>query len=286
MKATALLVLCGLLLLAACGGKSKNKNDAGDGSVIDLKAEAGAGQCKPYLEDGATCGGAAACQKGQICVKDGASGASVCRTTCDPKGTDQCGKGKCGRVCLGLVDSKGKTLKEGACVAGWVDEGDPCGSGVLCIQKKKLRCIGGAASFCRKECTDAKQCKGYKIACLSVTGQSYKVCGPAATTSGVKEGGDCSKDKTYCASNLLCDPTTKKCLKLCTNLKGAAKACGACSGKTCKKIVDTQSSVTLGWACVPGTVSDAGPGDCSVPDSAVKEGGVKEGGAKEGGKAG
>jgi len=286
MKAAVRCGLVCLLLLPACsdddnGGNSSvdGGNNTGDGPPV---YEAGT-KCKPYQSDGVTCAGGGTCAKGQTCVNDGASAAPVCRLKCDTKGSNQCGDDKCGRTCVGLVDSTGKTLDYGACVRGWITEGEQCGSGAMCDLQKKLRCIGSGASFCRKECTDAKDCKGYKVSCLGVTGQTWKVCGPGNTSSGAKEGKDCSDKATYCAAGLLCDPTSKKCLKYCSTLKGSTATCGACSGKSCTKVVDSSAGVTLGYACVAGKVYDAGVPDCSVPEAGVKEGGVKEGGVKEGG---
>ena len=273
-------MVCALWLLPACSDEENtNGGDAGDGQVGDsLKQDGPSGDpCKPMKDDGASCGGGGTCAKNQICVNDGAAGAPVCRAICDPKGTNQCGGDLCGRLCSSLVDSTGKPLKDGACVAGWVAEGDPCGSGALCEQKNKMKCIGGTAAFCRRTCTDAKDCKGYKVSCLAVTGQTYKVCAPGAATNGPKEGGDCSKADVYCVSGLLCDPATKKCIKLCTNLvssssdAGSTNPCGAGSTKVCKKVVDTAASITLGWACQAGSTTDGGTKDGGTKDAKTSD---------------
>ena len=94
----------------------------------------------------------------------------------------------------------------------------------------------------------------------------------------------------------MCDPTTKKCLKLCTTLGTSTEPCGKGSTKVCKKVVDTSASFTLGYACLPGPpkpdggvdagAGDAKPSDAKPSDASKKEAAAGDGAAKDGGKKG
>ena len=104
------LVFLALPLPACSGGDGKNE----DGGQADTtKPDTKQDPCKSYKEDGALCGGGATCRETQTCVFDGKDGASVCRTKCDPKGSNQCGGDLCGRTCVGLVDQSGKPRRNG-----------------------------------------------------------------------------------------------------------------------------------------------------------------------------
>lgn len=285
MKTAARIVLCGLLLLPACSDDEGQTKDAGRMDTVkpDVKQD----PCKAVQEDGALCGGGATCKDTQACVYDGTDGASVCRLRCDPKKPNQCGGSACKRECVGLVDSEGKTLPYGACVQGWVQQGEPCGKGGRCDMSKDLKCIGdGKISFCRTTCKDSKDCKGYKIVCVDVSGETWNACATGSDNAGPGEGGDCSKAATFCKSGFMCDPATKKCLKLCTTLDSPTDPCGKGSTKVCKKVTDTSAGVTLGYGCLPGPpkpdggAGDAGVGDAKATDAKAADSSTKDAGNK------
>jgi hypothetical protein len=274
------------LVLPACSDDGGQTKDMGQGDTAQPDAQVD--PCKAVKEDGAQCGGGGACKDNETCVIDGPDGSAVCRAKCEPSGSNQCGGPTCKRECVKIVDSGGKELPYGACANGWVQAGDPCGQGGRCDLSKDLKCIGtGGVSFCRNTCKDSKDCKGYKITCVDVANETWNACGFGSDTKGPGEGGDCSKADTYCKGGFFCDPSTKKCLKACSNLASVTDPCGKGSTKVCKKVTDTSANVTLGWGCLPGPPKpDGGVGDASSGDASKKDASPADATKKDAGTAG
>ncbi|MCA9671568.1 MAG: hypothetical protein KC503_38485 [Myxococcales bacterium] len=228
----------------------------------------GQGGCT--LMDGQSCDGGQSCPTGQQPVRD-AQNKCFCRVPCNPTGQNQCGGAVCERVCVQLVDTGGQPIPgQGACIPDpGKGVGEPCAPDSC---KVGLECVGpnGDEAFCRKTCNVAGDCSGYKMVCGQLTGQSTKVCVPGGNPGGPTAGGDCSDASTFCSAGHICDPVTKKCLKVCNTDGTPPPAQCTTSGESCQKIEDTAASVLIGYGCQPG----GAPADGGGSDAAPSDGGA------------
>jgi len=197
--------------------------------------------CAPFAKEGASCAGGQPCPTGLIAAMlDGKT--CTCHVPCNPSQSKLCAPVECGRVCVQLIDSSGSPLPgQGACVVdtGAV-EGEPCQPAPC---KQGLYCVAHSAkaAFCRKTCTGAADCTGYKMVCVPLGSGSPLVCLPGGATVGPKEGESCAGANDYCIQDLLCDPQSQVCRLACT-------PSAPCSSGTCTKLVDS-ANVTIGYGC-------------------------------------
>jgi hypothetical protein len=142
------------------------------------------------------------------------------------------------------VDSNQQPLPgAGACVADpGAGEGEPCTP----VCKQGLFCVAASAdaAFCRKSCTGAQDCVGFKIVCVPLQDPKVNVCIPGGSTTGPKEGEQCGGPNIFCQQDLICDPASKVCVLACDPNKSTCA-----SGKTCTKLEDTQAKVVVGYGC-------------------------------------
>jgi hypothetical protein len=214
-----------------CGGDDCNDNDASQFSGHAEACDGKDNNCNGSVDDGATCGGLAACQGG-ACV-------------CPPENT-------CGAAC---VDKTQDPANCGAC-------NNKCPAATTCVSGK-CACAAGA-TICNGQCvdtqTDPNNCNG----CGNTCAAGYTCKAAACTCLKTSCGGACVDTQTdpnfcgncsvKCAAGGLCDAGTCKCPpgrtlcgNVCADTKTDPKNCGGCN---------TQCSACQSGTCISCPVSD------------------------------